>query len=114
MNLAIGSALIALFALSIPIAVAIALTAVIGLYFFSSVPLLVVPQRMFVGLDSFPLMAVPFFILAGHIIANPSLAVVASCASTWVASCARIRAFTAPLPRRPRQRRRRQWRQWHQ
>ncbi|MGO3217206.1 MAG: TRAP transporter large permease, partial [Halomonas sp.] len=74
MNLAIGSALIALFALSIPIAVAIALTAVIGLYFFSSVPLLVVPQRMFVGLDSFPLMAVPFFILAGHIMSNGGIA----------------------------------------
>ncbi|EHJ92812.1 TRAP transporter large permease [Vreelandella boliviensis] len=74
MNLAIGSALIALFALSIPIAVAIALTAVIGLYFFSSVPLMVVPQRMFVGLDSFPLMAVPFFILAGHIMSNGGIA----------------------------------------
>lgn len=74
MNLAIGSALIALFALSIPIAVAIALTAVIGLYFFSSVPLQVVPQRMFVGLDSFPLMAVPFFILAGHIMSNGGIA----------------------------------------
>lgn len=74
MNLAIASALIALFALSIPIAVAIALTAVIGLYFFSSVPLQVVPQRMFVGLDSFPLMAVPFFILAGHIMSNGGIA----------------------------------------
>lgn len=74
MNLAISSALIALFALSIPIAVAIGLTAVIGLYFFSSVPLLVVPQRMFVGLDSFPLMAVPFFILAGHIMSNGGIA----------------------------------------
>ncbi|TVP42959.1 MAG: TRAP transporter large permease [Halomonas sp.] len=74
MNAVIGSALVALFALSIPIAVAIALTAIIGLYFFSNVPLQVVPQRMFVGLDSFPLMAVPFFILAGHIMSNGGIA----------------------------------------
>jgi C4-dicarboxylate transporter DctM subunit len=31
--------------------------------------LLLVPQRMFGGTDSFPLMAVPFFILAGNLMA---------------------------------------------
>ncbi|MDT9091443.1 TRAP transporter large permease subunit, partial [Escherichia coli] len=30
-------------------------------------PLQVVAQRMFTGIDSFPLMAVPFFILAGDL-----------------------------------------------
>ncbi|MGR4066780.1 TRAP transporter large permease [Billgrantia sp. C5P2] len=74
MNFAIGSVLVGLFALSIPIAVAIALAAAAGLYFFTSVPLQVVPQRMFVGLDSFPLMAVPFFILAGNIMSNGGIA----------------------------------------
>ena len=67
MNIAISSALIILFALSVPIAVSIGLASTIGITFFSNLPLLLIPQRMFVGLDSFPLMAVPFFILAGNI-----------------------------------------------
>lgn len=34
---------------------------------FSGVPLELLPQRMFTGLDSFPMMAVPFFILSGEL-----------------------------------------------
>ena len=67
MNVAISTALIVLFALSVPIAVSIGLSSAIGIAFFGKIPLLLVPQRMFVGLDSFPLMAVPFFILAGNL-----------------------------------------------
>ncbi|MCD2184634.1 TRAP transporter large permease [Rhizobium sp. GN54] len=67
MNIALVSALIFLFALSVPVAVAIALSAIFGITFFSNLPLLVVPQKMFNALDSFPLLAIPFFILAGNI-----------------------------------------------
>ncbi len=67
MNLAISLTLILLFAASVPIAVSIAMSSAIGIAFFSNLPMLLVPQRMFVGIDSFPLMAVPFFILAGNI-----------------------------------------------
>lgn len=67
MNSALAAGLVALFTLSVPVAVSIALASVIAIYFFSNLPLLVVPQKMFTGLDSFPLMAVPFFILAGAI-----------------------------------------------
>ncbi|WP_378946116.1 TRAP transporter large permease [Paracoccus sp. R86501] len=70
MNAALASALIALFALSVPVAVSIGLASVIAIHFFSNLPLLVVPQKMFTGLDSFPLMAVPFFILAGAIMTH--------------------------------------------
>src|SRR5690625_160101 len=51
----------------VPVAVSLALAGVIGLEFFSNLPLLLVAQRMFVGIDSFPLMAIPFFILAGNL-----------------------------------------------
>jgi tripartite ATP-independent transporter DctM subunit len=34
---------------------------------FSGIPLGILSQRMFTGLDSFPLMAIPFFILAGEL-----------------------------------------------
>ncbi|MQM38618.1 C4-dicarboxylate TRAP transporter large permease protein DctM [wastewater metagenome] len=69
MNAAIGLSLIVLFALGVPIAVSIALASMIGIQFFSGLPLLVAAQRMFVGIDSFPLMAIPFFILAGNLMA---------------------------------------------
>jgi len=56
-----------LFLIGVPIAVSLGLAGVIGLEFFSNLPLLLVAQRMFVGIDSFPLMAIPFFILAGNL-----------------------------------------------
>lgn len=67
MNIALVSALVVLFALSVPVAVAIALSAIFGITMFSNLPLLVVPQKMFNALDSFPLLAIPFFILAGNL-----------------------------------------------
>ena len=57
-----------LLALGAPIAIAIGLTVVVVLS-SNDISLLVVPQRMFAGADSFPLVAVPFFILAGDIMA---------------------------------------------
>ncbi|EPC01585.1 C4-dicarboxylate ABC transporter permease [Litchfieldella anticariensis FP35 = DSM 16096] len=69
MNAAIGLSLIILFALGVPIAISILLASIIGIEFFSRLPLLMVPQRMFVGIDNFPLMAIPFFILAGNLMA---------------------------------------------
>lgn len=67
MNAAIGLSLIILFSLGVPIAISILLASIIGIEFFSRLPLLLVPQQMFVGIDSFPLMAIPFFILAGNL-----------------------------------------------
>ncbi len=67
MNAAIAVSLIVLFLLAVPIAVAIALASMIGIHFFSPLPLLLAAQRMFVGLDHYPLMAIPFFILAGNL-----------------------------------------------
>jgi|TARA_B100000700_G_scaffold231699_1_gene256457 tripartite ATP-independent transporter DctM subunit len=69
MNAAIGLSLIILFSLGVPIAISILLASIIGIEFFSRLPLLLVPQQMFVGIDNFPLMAIPFFILAGNLMA---------------------------------------------
>jgi len=69
MNAAIAVSLVILFAMGVPIAVSIALASMFGIHFFSNLPLLLVAQRMFVGIDSFPLMAIPFFILAGNLMA---------------------------------------------
>jgi len=52
--------------LGIPVAFVIGLTVLIYML-LTGLPLVLIPQRMFVGLDVFVLMAVPFFILAGGI-----------------------------------------------
>ncbi|WBU64387.1 TRAP transporter large permease [Paracoccus aerodenitrificans] len=70
MNAALALSLIVLFILSVPVAVAIGLASVFGITFFSNLPLLVVPQKIFTSLDSFPLLAVPFFILAGNLMSH--------------------------------------------
>ena len=69
MNSALGLSLAILFILGVPIAVAIGLASVIGIEAHGRLPLLLVAQRMFTGIDSFPLMAIPLFILAGNLMA---------------------------------------------
>jgi tripartite ATP-independent transporter DctM subunit len=61
------TAMLVLFALSVPVAVAIGIAAVIGITGFTSFPLIVAAQQLFVSLDRFPLAAIPFFILAGNL-----------------------------------------------
>ncbi|NHQ75037.1 TRAP transporter large permease [Roseovarius gahaiensis] len=60
-------ALFILLALGLPVAFAMAISVFLALSFGSSYPHLVVVKEMFAGLDSFPLLAVPFFILASEI-----------------------------------------------
>ncbi|MGO1396348.1 MAG: TRAP transporter large permease [Halomonas sp.] len=69
MNMVIGLSLIILFTFGVPIAISIILASIIGIEFFTRLPLLLVPQQMFIGIDKFPLMAIPFFILAGNLMA---------------------------------------------
>jgi tripartite ATP-independent transporter DctM subunit len=54
-------------AVGVPIAFVMGIASLVVLLVGGTFPLLVVPQRMFNGLDSFPLMAVPFFILAADL-----------------------------------------------
>ncbi len=59
--------LLVLIAINVPIAIALGLAAVTVLIVGGGMPLIVLPQKMFAALDSFPLMAAPFFILAGKL-----------------------------------------------
>ena len=61
-----GAWLFLLFA-NMPVAFSLAVMAVIWLLLTDSSLLVNVPQRLVGGIDSFPLLAVPFFILAGHL-----------------------------------------------
>ncbi|PRY71384.1 TRAP transporter large permease [Halomonas ventosae] len=55
--------------LGVPIALAIGASALVALH-AQGVPLMVVPQQMFQGINSFALVAVPMFILAGDLMAQ--------------------------------------------
>ena len=59
--------LFALLLLGAPVAVALALSSLIYILVEGRVPDVVVVHRMINGVDSFPLLAVPFFILAGNL-----------------------------------------------
>jgi len=60
-------AMVVLFAAGVPIAIAIAAASIGGIAFFTPLPLLVAAQKLMTSIDSFPLMAVPFFLLAGEL-----------------------------------------------
>ncbi|MGG2480306.1 TRAP transporter large permease [Brevibacillus borstelensis] len=59
--------LLVLLLLSVPVALSIGLASTVAFMNDGSMPLIVLIQRMFAALDSFPLMAIPFFILAGSL-----------------------------------------------
>lgn len=56
--------------LNVPIAVCLGLAAVAALGFTGSTALTIVPQTMFTAVNSFSLMAIPFFVLAGNVMAS--------------------------------------------
>lgn len=53
--------------LSVPLAFSIFITSAVTLYIFTDLPFWQIMQRFFVGVDSFVLTAVPFFLFAGNL-----------------------------------------------
>ncbi len=56
--------------IGVPIAIALGLSAMITLLMHSHVPVMVLVQKAYSGLDTFTLMAIPFFILAGNVMSQ--------------------------------------------
>ncbi len=65
--------LFVLLAFGVPVAFAMAISVFAALSLGSTYPNLVVVKEMFAGLDSFPLLAVPFFILAAEIMTGGAI-----------------------------------------
>src|SRR6185295_15987259 len=59
-----------LMALGVPIAFTMSASAIIALLDQGVIPLTLVVQRVYAGTDSFPLMAVPFYIIAGELMVS--------------------------------------------
>lgn len=55
------------FALSVPVAVSIGLASMLGVAYDGQMTWLVIAQQIYAALDKYPLVAVPFFILAGNL-----------------------------------------------
>ena len=73
-NVLLIALLLLFFAMSVPIFASLALVTITAFTTLGDIPLTIIPQRMFVGLDSFTLMAVPFFMLAGAIMHEGGIA----------------------------------------
>lgn len=66
MLLLIGSFLV-LMLIGLPVAVSMAVSSVLYIVFYDVAPDIIAAQRLIAGVESFPLLAVPFFILAGNL-----------------------------------------------
>ena len=62
--------IIILFLIGAPIAFALGSGTLFAMLIGSDLPLMLIPQRMFFGLDSWLLMAIPLFMLAGHLMTS--------------------------------------------
>ena len=60
-------------AAGVPVAIAMAGSSLVYIFFTGELPPFVVIHRMISGIDSFPLLAVPFFILAGNLMNNAGI-----------------------------------------
>ena len=63
-----------LVALEVPVAFAMGLASIATIAFTQPIPLSIVVQRMGTGLDSFVLIAIPLFVLAGHLLNRAGIA----------------------------------------
>ena len=76
MALTLFIAAVVLMTLGFPVAFALAMSASLAVLVGGRYPQLIVFKEMFTGIDSFPLMAVPFFILAAEIMSGGALTAV--------------------------------------
>lgn len=74
MELFILLCFLGLLLLSTPISIVVLATTAAAVYFYIGVPLTVIVQQLFMGLDNFLLLAIPFFIMAGNIMAEGKIA----------------------------------------
>lgn len=66
--------LVALMLTGMPVAVALGLTVMAFLFLFTQVPIEIVAQKLFTGIETFEIMAIPFFILAGNFLTHGGVA----------------------------------------
>ena len=70
MGITLFAAFVVLLLIGVPIAVSLGAASMIALLLFGHTPVMVLVQKTFSGIDSFTLLAIPLFILAGNIMST--------------------------------------------
>ncbi|MDR1952317.1 MAG: TRAP transporter large permease [Elusimicrobiota bacterium] len=85
--------IVIMLAIGVPIAVSIGLGSALAMAAFLSFDraMMMSAQKMFSGANSFPLMAIPFFVLAGNVMNNGGIAI-------RLVNCAKVLAGRMPAP----------------
>ena len=73
MTAALLTSFLAMMTTGVPVAIAMAGSALVYILLTGELPAFVVVHRMISGIDSFPLLAVPFFIMAGNLMNNAGI-----------------------------------------
>lgn len=60
--------------MGVPVGICLGITTMVGMLYISPDLLIMLPQKFMSGLDSFPLLAIPLFVLAGQLMAQGGLA----------------------------------------
>lgn len=60
--------------MGVPVGMCLGITTMVGMLYISPDLLIMLPQKFIAGLDSFPLLAIPLFVLAGQLMAQGGLA----------------------------------------
>ena len=66
--------LVVLMLTGMPIAVSLGLTVLAFFFLFTTIPIEIVAQKLFTGIEKFEIMAIPFFILAGNFLTHGGVA----------------------------------------
>ena len=74
MGLLVVLVLVVALLVGVPVAMSLGLCALAGLLYSSPEFLIVLPQKYLAGIDSFPLLAIPLFVLAGSLISHGGMA----------------------------------------
>ena len=69
----LGLTFVATLLIGFPIAISLGLAGLVATVVWWKVPLILIPQRMFTGVDSFVFMAVPLFLLAGELMGTSGI-----------------------------------------
>lgn len=67
------STFLVLILLRVPISISLGVSSTAAIYFGSHIPMMILPQKVFGGLNSFPYLSIPLFLLAGNIMAEAKI-----------------------------------------
>ena len=69
-SLILGIATVITLLIGIPVAFCLGIGALAAVMYMGDIPLQLIPQKLFKGMDSFPLLCIPFFIFAGDLMSQ--------------------------------------------